>query len=207
MKLIGAILVFTFALVGLSCKPDPTPIPAITGFSPSFGAYEQEITISGHNFSSEVSQNQVKFNGIAGMVVSSTAEKIVAKVPIGALSGVIVVTTNGQSGISKDILYVNKVIGQWEIDNAIYSFCDDPLKSGLYKCPSDCFQMNFGWKTVSYIYMFNSSPEYPYTITDTSITIQDSAEGFTATYSAYGSTLVFIYKFDGCNVQETYHGI
>jgi hypothetical protein len=67
--------------------------PTVSGFSPSSGAVESSVTISGSNFSSPT----VKFNGTTATITASTATSITATVPSGATSGKITVEVAGQT--------------------------------------------------------------------------------------------------------------
>jgi streptogramin lyase len=63
--------------------------PAISGFTPASGAAGTIVTITGQNLSA----TSVAFDGTPATIVSDTATKIVAKVPSGAATGPITVTT------------------------------------------------------------------------------------------------------------------
>jgi len=88
----------TILIVFASCKKESTdqPIaspPVTTSISPSSGQPETLITISGTNFSTITNENVVKFNGVSTTVTSASASSLVAKVPVGAGSGPVTVTT------------------------------------------------------------------------------------------------------------------
>lgn len=70
------------------------PAPVIYGFTPSGTWVGNTVTISGVNFSTTPANNVVKFNGVAAVVSSATANNLVVKVPSGATTGPITVTTN-----------------------------------------------------------------------------------------------------------------
>jgi hypothetical protein len=76
----------------------PPPAPSISSFSPSSGAVEVQVTITGANFSGATS---VQFNGTpsVGFIVDS-ATQIRANVPTGATSGKLSVTTAGGTALS-----------------------------------------------------------------------------------------------------------
>ncbi|HEV8529923.1 MAG TPA: IPT/TIG domain-containing protein, partial [Methylomirabilota bacterium] len=69
-------------------------------FTPNGGPVNTTVTLSGTGFSTTPSQNTVTFNGIAATVTSSTATSIVTKVPTGATTGPISVTTPSGSATS-----------------------------------------------------------------------------------------------------------
>lgn len=85
--------------------PAPTPPappsgsnpPLIVGFTPNAGAPGTEVTIEGLNFASTAAGNSVTFNGTAAQVLSADATQIVARVPAGASSGPLRVSTAGGS--------------------------------------------------------------------------------------------------------------
>ena len=68
-------------------------LPVINSVSPTIGAVGATVTITGQNFSSTASNNQVKFNGTNATVSSSSTTSIVTTVPTGATSGRLTVTT------------------------------------------------------------------------------------------------------------------
>ncbi len=70
---------------------------AILDFSPTSGVVGTAVTIYGTAFSSTPVSNTVKFNGVAATVLSATSTQIVAKVPTGATSGLITVTTGAMT--------------------------------------------------------------------------------------------------------------
>ncbi len=72
--------------------------PTITSFSPASGPIGTSVTINGSNFTGPMS---VKFNGVsANFNVNSAGTKITTKVPSGATSGKIIVTTPGGTATS-----------------------------------------------------------------------------------------------------------
>lgn len=73
--------------------------PTITGISPNSGVVGTEVTITGTNFSSTGSQNEVEFNGVAATVKSASATQLVVDVPGSATTGQVSVTVNGATAI------------------------------------------------------------------------------------------------------------
>jgi hypothetical protein len=69
------------------------PAPTITSASPVSGAAGTLVTIAGSNFGGTTPI--VKFNGISATVSSFSASTIATSVPIGAISGNVVVTASG----------------------------------------------------------------------------------------------------------------
>ena len=64
--------------------------PTITSFVPTSGPVGTSVTITGTNLTGATS---VKFNGVSATITSNTATQIVTKVPTGATTGPITVTT------------------------------------------------------------------------------------------------------------------
>ena len=64
----------------------------ISEFTPNRGPIGTTVTISGVGFSTTVSANIVKFNGVTATVSAATATTLVTKVPTGATTGPITVT-------------------------------------------------------------------------------------------------------------------
>jgi YD repeat-containing protein len=73
---------------------------AVFSFAPQRGTVGTSVTIQGQGFSSTPSQNTVQFNGTVATVQSATATSLVALVPVGATTGPISVTVNGQTAAS-----------------------------------------------------------------------------------------------------------
>jgi IPT/TIG domain len=71
--------------------------PTITSFAPTAGPVGTSVTITGTGLGSATS---VKFNGKAATITSNTATQIVTKVPAGATTGPITVTTAGGTATS-----------------------------------------------------------------------------------------------------------
>ena len=67
--------------------------PAITSFAPAAGGIGAAVTISGTGFGAGAGDNKVTFNGVPAAVISSTATRLVATVPVGAATGPLTVTT------------------------------------------------------------------------------------------------------------------
>jgi plastocyanin len=66
--------------------------PKITSFAPTSGAPGATVAINGQNLARA---SRVTFNGTAATISTDTATKIVVKVPVGATTGKIAVTTPG----------------------------------------------------------------------------------------------------------------
>jgi ribosomal protein L18E len=78
--------------------------PAITGFSPKSGQAGDEITITGINFSTKITDNIVMLNGNTARVISATATELKVIVPSNATagSGRISLVLFGFSALSQD---------------------------------------------------------------------------------------------------------
>jgi hypothetical protein len=84
--------------------PTPRPPPSVSKFSPTSGvAGSTVVTITGTNLADA---SAVKFNGRTARVSSDTATQITAKVPNGATTGKISVTTPGGTTTSASSLAV-----------------------------------------------------------------------------------------------------
>lgn len=75
-------------------------LPTITSFAPTSGPIGTTVTITGANFSTTPSNNEVKFNGTLATVTASTASSITTMVPTGATTGAITVTEAGNTATS-----------------------------------------------------------------------------------------------------------
>jgi hypothetical protein len=73
------------------------PAPAITSFSPASGPVGTTVTITGTSLTGATA---LTFHGTAATILTDTATQITAKVPTGATTGTIAVTTAGGTGTS-----------------------------------------------------------------------------------------------------------
>jgi hypothetical protein len=74
-----------------------TPAPTVTTVSPDSGAFNTTVTITGTNFSTNVADDQLSFNGVSATINSVTATQITAMVPKGAGTGTVNVTVKGRA--------------------------------------------------------------------------------------------------------------
>ncbi len=74
--------------------------PTITGFTPTTGTAGTPVTITGTNFDSVASKNEVTFNGVTATVTAASTTSLTATVPSGATTGPIAVTTRGGTATS-----------------------------------------------------------------------------------------------------------
>ncbi len=81
-------------------RNNPAFPPIITSFTPASGTIGTMVIITGTNFDPIPTNNAVKFNGVLASVTASTATTITAMVPVGAITGSLSVTVNGQTAIS-----------------------------------------------------------------------------------------------------------
>jgi hypothetical protein len=92
--LFGALLIFS------ACKKDSDPAyepPVTEPFTTAAVKPGDTLVIKGQNFSTTLTQNAVSFNGVAGTVVSATANEIIVVVPATATSGDVTVTVHGNT--------------------------------------------------------------------------------------------------------------
>jgi hypothetical protein len=73
---------------------DPTPVstkPTINNIAPTSGSPGDSVVIAGTNFSTNLTENVVMFNGVTAVVKSATATKLVVLVPSAGTTGYITV--------------------------------------------------------------------------------------------------------------------
>ncbi|MCB0488635.1 MAG: IPT/TIG domain-containing protein [Cyclobacteriaceae bacterium] len=105
------LLIIGLVVITYACNEDTEPgtpplePPKITSIDPTRGGAGTEVIITGRNFSSTLSENEVTFNSVAATVVSATATQIVAKVPFDALTGKVVVTTSAGTASGPEFEY------------------------------------------------------------------------------------------------------
>ncbi len=84
----------------ISMVQDLTGALVISEFTPNRGPIGTTVTISGSGFSTTVSANIVKFNGVTATVSAATATRLTTKVPTGATTGLIRVTVGAKVATS-----------------------------------------------------------------------------------------------------------
>ena len=85
-----------------TCTSSTSPTPLITSFFPTSGPVGSTVSIYGSNFSTTPSENTVTIGDIAAMVTSASPTQLTVTVPVGAISGRILVRVNNLNGISAD---------------------------------------------------------------------------------------------------------
>jgi YD repeat-containing protein len=79
----------------------PASQVSVLQFTPSKGPPGTDVTIYGSGYSTDPAQDAVSFNGTNTLVLTATPTKIVARVPTGATTGPITVTSPGGSATSQ----------------------------------------------------------------------------------------------------------
>lgn len=69
------------------------PLPRVTGLTPEFGAWGDQVVIAGANFDPQPLKNRVDFNGVTASVVAASATQLTVLVPQPATSGPVSVAT------------------------------------------------------------------------------------------------------------------
>ncbi|MEP1094088.1 MAG: IPT/TIG domain-containing protein [Cyclobacteriaceae bacterium] len=98
----GPISVTVDGQTGVAGVEFTVPLPTINSFDPIEGETDAVVTITGTNFSADIDNNEVRFNGVEAVVTSATETTIVTSVPAGASTGTITVVVGGQEVTSTD---------------------------------------------------------------------------------------------------------
>ncbi len=112
--------------------PTPTPTEVkVVKFSPEKGPVGTEVTITGENFKATPAENRVKFGGVAvpaADVIAASTTELKVKVPTGAKTGLISVTTSDGTGNSdKDFIVEILTSAKWTF--LVYLDADNNLES------------------------------------------------------------------------------
>jgi hypothetical protein len=81
-------------------KPTPDAVPSVLSIAPSVGSAGIDVTLTGTNFSTTLTDNVVKFNGTQAIVKSATATQLVVTAPAAGTTGAISITVKNVAGIS-----------------------------------------------------------------------------------------------------------
>ncbi|MDJ1499470.1 DUF7619 domain-containing protein [Xanthocytophaga agilis] len=76
-------------------------IPTISNFTPEQAQVGEQLTITGTNYQTVLSDNSVKINGVRASVVSATETQLIVTVPAGVTAGRVSVTTPGGTATSE----------------------------------------------------------------------------------------------------------
>jgi hypothetical protein len=85
----------TFSVTSFTVTASPSDPPAISSFNPTSGTVGTIVTIDGSNFSTNISDNIVRFGTVQAAVISATATQLTVIVPAGATTQPIYVTADG----------------------------------------------------------------------------------------------------------------
>ncbi|MEQ8169651.1 MAG: SUMF1/EgtB/PvdO family nonheme iron enzyme, partial [Candidatus Eremiobacterota bacterium] len=128
---------------------------SISGFTPGSGDEGETVTINGSNFNTNASSNTVSFNGVNAEVTSASTTTLTVKVPAGATTGKISVTTPDGTVTSEKYFYPMELrtddtcnlsqfvpptitfthdfyVGRYEITNAQYRLWPDAVSHHGY---------------------------------------------------------------------------
>jgi sugar lactone lactonase YvrE len=135
---LGMLVIAVIVTCISSCKkdnasPGPTPIPfvpppVISGISPNHGPANTTVVITGVNFSSNISDNIVKFNGKPATVTSATTTQLTVTVPIGAGTGNVLAKVTGSSEVSGPVF-------TYEYTGVVTTFAGD-LAASIFEYPT-----------------------------------------------------------------------
>ncbi len=103
--------------------------PLITNVSPRFGPPATVVTIDGDRFDIRPENNDVKFNGVNGRVLTSSATSLQVIVPYGATTGPVTVTVFGQTAAGPSFT-VTPIAPSSNVAPSVYRFVDASLASG-----------------------------------------------------------------------------
>jgi gliding motility-associated-like protein len=85
----------TSTITSFTVTASATLPPVIMSFNPNSGQVGTTVTVTGSNFSTNISNNIVRFGTVQGAVISATATQLAVIVPAGATSQPIYVTVDG----------------------------------------------------------------------------------------------------------------
>jgi sugar lactone lactonase YvrE len=92
LKTINLIIVIVCLITSCSDNETGGP-PEVTNVSPLAGPKGTTVTITGRNFSASLMENEITFNGKAGIITEASPTKLVVMVPPAADSGPVIIKT------------------------------------------------------------------------------------------------------------------
>jgi large repetitive protein len=98
----GQVSVYEYDFAGnlTRIRNEQNPVLLISNFSPANGGIGSSVIIRGVGFNIIPAQNQVKFNGVSAIVLSSNLTELTVTVPFGATTGKVQVTNTLGTAIS-----------------------------------------------------------------------------------------------------------
>ncbi|WP_276372865.1 IPT/TIG domain-containing protein [Chryseolinea sp. H1M3-3] len=83
-----------------------SPAPQVNQIAPAFGVPNTSVVITGINFSTVTTENNVSFNGKEAAVTAATATQITAVVPLLSSTGPVVVSVKGKTAANQPVFTV-----------------------------------------------------------------------------------------------------
>lgn len=87
--------------------PQAVPVATITAINPSSGKVGDLVTITGTNFSTTLTDDVIKFNGVVTSVTAATATTLKVSVPATATTGIVTLSVKNAATISGPSFTVN----------------------------------------------------------------------------------------------------
>lgn len=117
------------ALLNMSIGP-----VTLTAIQPASGSPQNVITLTGSNFSSVANQNTVLFNGVPATVTSASPTELKVTNFVGATTGLVTVTVNGQTsnGLNFTVVPPQTVTPSTTTLTSPYGIAFNPLDNQLY---------------------------------------------------------------------------
>jgi uncharacterized protein (TIGR03437 family) len=142
MKTIKVLIIVNLVLFSAtfySCKKDEKKDeiikPVVSAIQPMSGPKGTAVTITGSNFSSDITQVSVKVNGKSAQVSSVTPNVINIIIPPKAGTGTVVVYVNGESGNGPVFNFIYTVLVSAFCGNGTAGFMDGSAANAQFNSP------------------------------------------------------------------------
>ncbi len=134
------------------------PPPTITSISPLSGPAGTVVTITGTNFKTVITEDTVKFNGIAATVQTATATVLTVVAPTGGSTGTVTVSTSDGKATGAIFTYTSSTTSVYVCGSYISGF--GYWKDGVFTALTNCLDARSIFVSGTDVYVSGADNSY-----------------------------------------------